>query len=138
MLALPLKILAAGYLAASLLSFCRPPLRRRVPPQSPLAGGGIWVVAHRGSPRQRVENTVESFECSLGTSDMLEMDVCETKDGELVVHHDLDLLRSCGVRGQVKEYDLGELPGFKEEVEVQFAEEGRVTRRRGESIPTLR
>jgi glycerophosphoryl diester phosphodiesterase len=69
---------------------------------------------------------------------MLEMDVCVTKDGELVVHHDLDLVRSCGVRGQIKEYDFGELPEFKEEVEVQFAEEGRVTRRNGEKIPTLR
>lgn len=29
---------------------------------------------------------------------MLEMDVCSTRDGVLVVHHDLSLARACGVQ----------------------------------------
>lgn len=32
---------------------------------------------------------------------MFEMDVCETKDGILVVHHDKTLERTCGINQQV-------------------------------------
>jgi glycerophosphoryl diester phosphodiesterase len=44
---------------------------------------------------------------------MFEMDVCETKDGILVVHHDQELLRTCGVSGFVWDYNFKDLPPFK-------------------------
>lgn len=47
---------------------------------------------------------------------MLEMDICETKDGVLVVHHDKSLLRTCGVNKAIRDYHLKELPAFKEEI----------------------
>ena len=44
---------------------------------------------------------------------MLEMDVCETKDGILVVHHDHDLERTCGIKKQIRDLEYKELPCFK-------------------------
>ena len=32
---------------------------------------------------------------------MIELDVCETKDGIIVVHHDQDLHRTCGVKKNI-------------------------------------
>jgi|JI9StandDraft_1071089.scaffolds.fasta_scaffold1041315_1 glycerophosphoryl diester phosphodiesterase len=68
---------------------------------------------------------------------MLEMDVCETKDGHLVVHHDHDLERTCGKKAFIRDLNLNELPKFREEIELNFAPEGMTVRSRGESIPTL-
>lgn len=36
---------------------------------------------------------------------MLEMDVCYTKDGKLVVHHDSDLFRTCGTSTRIEELE---------------------------------
>lgn len=49
----------------------------------------LWIVGHRGAPRRERENTLASFDLaeSLG-ADAVELDVQQTKDGELVVFHD--------------------------------------------------
>lgn len=60
-------------------------------------------IAHRGGGRIGVENTVETFVKAAAVSDMLEMDVCETKDKVLVVHHDRSLRRVCGVDESISE-----------------------------------
>lgn len=52
------------------------------------------------------------------------MDVCETKDGVLVVHHDHDLERTCGVKSKIKDLDFKDLPKFKEEIQLNFAPNG--------------
>lgn len=53
-----------------------------------------WI-AHRGAPRERVENTIEGFRLALDRgADGVELDVHCTADGVVVVHHDFD------VRGQ--------------------------------------
>lgn len=59
----------------------------------------ILKVAHRGGSRLHMENTLEGFrECVNNYHpDMLEMDVCFTKDLKLVVHHDSNLIRTCGI-----------------------------------------
>ena len=47
------------------------------------------VVAHRGSPRELHENTLESFARALEHgADAIELDVHGTRDGVVVVHHD--------------------------------------------------
>lgn len=47
------------------------------------------LIAHRGMPRERPENTLSSFALALERgADALELDVHGTRDGALVVHHD--------------------------------------------------
>src|ERR1051325_1374587 len=49
----------------------------------------IERVAHRGSPRQRLQNTLPSFEAALANgADAIELDVHVSSDGVVVVHHD--------------------------------------------------
>lgn len=46
-------------------------------------------IAHRGSPRERTENTLPGFLLALEHgADAVELDVHATSDGEVVVHHD--------------------------------------------------
>ena len=45
-----------------------------------------WVVAHRGYSGRYPENTVSAFEAAIGAgADMIELDVCLTKDRVPVV-----------------------------------------------------
>lgn len=68
-------------------------------------------VGHRGGCRGRLENTIESFDNGLRCgANALEMDVCLTKDKQIVVIHDSSLLRMCGVDKHVEEYDYKDLP----------------------------
>lgn len=47
------------------------------------------IIAHRGTPRECLENTLPSFERALAQgADGIELDVHCTKDGVVVVHHD--------------------------------------------------
>jgi glycerophosphoryl diester phosphodiesterase len=62
---------------------------------------------------------------------MLEMDVCETKDSILVVHHDHDLERTCGVKQYIRDFNYRDLPLFKPEIELNFAPEGKTVKSNG-------
>jgi glycerophosphoryl diester phosphodiesterase len=58
-----------------------------VPPTS--TPGRLERVAHRGSPRERVENTLAGFLLAVDHgADAIELDVHATSDGIVVVHHD--------------------------------------------------
>ena len=47
------------------------------------------IIAHRGAPREVLENTLEGFEIALNQgADGIELDVHATRDGVVVVHHD--------------------------------------------------
>ena len=51
------------------------------------------IIAHRGAPRECLENTLASFARALDQrADGIELDVHATKDGVVVVHHDHTLL----------------------------------------------
>lgn len=50
------------------------------------------LLGHRGSPKQHVENTLESFTAAIKAGlDGFELDVQRTLDGVLVTHHDFHL-----------------------------------------------
>ena len=50
------------------------------------------LVAHRGAPRLRTENTLAAFELAIEQgADAIELDVHATADGVVVVHHDADV-----------------------------------------------
>ncbi|MGB8319876.1 MAG: glycerophosphodiester phosphodiesterase family protein [Ignavibacteriaceae bacterium] len=47
------------------------------------------VTGHRGSPTKEIENTIQSFETALNDgANSLEIDLCITKDHEVVIWHD--------------------------------------------------
>jgi len=71
---------------------------------------GNGVIAHRGNMYEFPENTLISFESAINIgSDWLELDIQKTKDGHIVVTHDYDTSRVCGVKNIVTESSLVEL-----------------------------
>jgi glycerophosphoryl diester phosphodiesterase len=68
------------------------------------------IIAHRGFSGKYPENTLAAIRAALALGvDMVEIDVHETRDGELVVFHDYRLDRLCGVRGRVCDVTLARL-----------------------------
>ena len=65
---------------------------------------GVVNIAHRGGRRIRPEHTLLAYDTALedGT-DILELDVHETSDGEIVVMHDDTLDRTTDCSGPIKE-----------------------------------
>lgn len=66
----------------------------------------VLVVGHRGAPWAAPENTLPSYEAALAAgADGIEIDLCLTREGEVVVWHDRDpddpvaLARQAGVEG---------------------------------------
>lgn len=58
-----------------------------VPPFTPFTP--FLIVGHRGSPTKKVENTIESYkQALLDGANALEIDLCLTRDGEVIVWHD--------------------------------------------------
>lgn len=68
-------------------------------------------ISHRGGAALMPENTLVAFENAvrLYRTDMLEIDVQATKDGEIVVHHDLMVDRCTDGTGPVAAYTFAEL-----------------------------
>lgn len=77
--------------------------------------GGILVIAHRGGPtRDYPENAIESFQRTYkaGTHAM-EIDIAETKDGQLVLMHDDDLDRTTTGTGLIIDHTLAEIQALQ-------------------------
>jgi len=90
-----------------------------------------WIVAHRGYSGRYPENTASAFEAAIGAgADMIELDVCLTKDRIPVVIHDQTLERTTDGHGMVSDFKLSELK--KLDAGSWFSPEFK-----GESIPTL-
>jgi len=69
----------------------------------------FYIYGHRGSPVKEIENTIPSFERALNDgANSLEMDLCITKDNEVVIWHDWDpnepkaIIREAGFEPWVK------------------------------------
>jgi glycerophosphoryl diester phosphodiesterase len=73
----------------------------------------MLVIAHRGNSSVAPQNTLAAFEaaCRAGT-DAVELDVRQTRDGELVVIHDRDVAATTDGSGKVKNLDLGQVRSF--------------------------
>ena len=68
------------------------------------------VIAHRGFSARHLENTLPAIESAVRLGvDFVEIDVHETRDGEIIVFHDYRLNRICSVRGRVRDKTLAEL-----------------------------
>ncbi len=90
------------------------------------------VTAHRGASGAAPENTIAAIEKAIECgAHYAEMDVHQTKDGQVVLMHDNSVDRTTGGTGDVWDLTLEELQGL--EAGSWFGEEFR-----GEPIPTLR
>lgn len=80
-------------------------------PGSPYLAGAPLLMAHRGGAALAPENTLPAFQQAVDWwgSDVLELDVQPTRDGEAVVLHDDTLDRTTDGRGLVADRSLGEL-----------------------------
>ena len=70
--------------------------------------------AHRGGSMEGTENTLFAFKHAVSQGmNMLELDVHQSKDGQVVIVHDADLARMCGnefAGRTIEQYDFEELP----------------------------
>jgi glycerophosphoryl diester phosphodiesterase len=71
----------------TLLAGCIPLDSQGLPKKNP----DFLVVGHRGAPYADVENTIPSYEAALALgANALEIDLCVTSDGVIVIWHDCD------------------------------------------------
>lgn len=81
-------------------------------------------MGHRGASKIAPENTLKAFKEAIRLkADAVEFDVQETVEGEIVIIHDYDTLRTAGTEGIVEQMTLKELK------KLNFGN--------GEQIPTL-
>lgn len=68
------------------------------------------IIGHRGASGYAPEHTLESYQLATEMgADYLEIDLQQTKDGELIAMHDESLERTTNGKGLVKSYTLKEL-----------------------------
>jgi glycerophosphoryl diester phosphodiesterase len=77
--------------------------------------GGVLVIAHRGGPnRSHPENAIESFARTLRAgTEAIEVDVAQTRDGVLFLHHDDELDRTTNGTGEVGETSWADVEALK-------------------------
>ncbi len=72
--------------------------------------GGPRIIGHRGAAGIAPENTLVSFERALDEgAGFIEMDVRESKDGEILAIHDATLERTTNGHGEIRQWNLKEL-----------------------------
>lgn len=71
------------------------------------------MYAHRGLHDEQIpENSMAAFRAAKQHGYGVELDVQMTRDNQLVVFHDSDLRRMCGVKGKLKQFTYEELKNF--------------------------
>ena len=72
-----------------------------------VANARVQVLAHRGASAYAPENTLAAFRLAIAQhADWLELDVQQTKDGHLVVFHDLRIDRTTNGQGNLRDLTL--------------------------------
>ena len=72
--------------------------------------------AHRGlhdNETDRPENSIRAFAYAVENNYGIELDVQLSKDAKMLVFHDDDLKRVCGVEGKIADYTFAELNEFR-------------------------
>jgi glycerophosphoryl diester phosphodiesterase len=94
-------------------------------------GKRIPVVAHRGAHEEAPENTLAAFRQAIAIGcDYVELDVRETRDGELVLMHDATVDRTTMGTGAIADMDLAAIRRLD-------AGSKRGERWAGEKVPTF-
>ncbi len=104
------------------------------------------VIAHRGASGEYPENTLVAFRAAAEAgAPYFELDVHMTRDGVVVVSHDPELSRTCGLDAAIRDLTLAELKrvdagwGFTTSTAGTTAagDSGFPFRRRGIEVPAL-
>lgn len=73
----------------------------------------VLVALHRSGWRQAPENSILAIQQAIKMGvDIIEIDLCKTKDGEIILMHDRTLDRTTTGKGNVKNYTLEEIKKF--------------------------
>eukprot|EP00088_Acartia_fossae_P005733 TRINITY_DN12589_c0_g1_i1.p1 TRINITY_DN12589_c0_g1~~TRINITY_DN12589_c0_g1_i1.p1 ORF type:complete len:352 (+),score=17.39 TRINITY_DN12589_c0_g1_i1:95-1057(+) len=81
----------------------------------------IRLIAHRGGAAEGYENTLSTYRRAVGIgTEMLELDVQLSKDGQVVVAHDNNLSRLTGHNTLISQTDYSDLPSIQKTVPVDF------------------
>ncbi len=81
-----------------------------------------YLVAHRGLMETYPENTLISLESAiLSGADYIEFDVQCTADGQLVMLHDTELMRTTGINGNIFEMSYSELKNIRAHEPERFS-----------------
>lgn len=127
--------LLGGYIASSLFFFKFPLLLHK----KKQLKFQCCHISHRGGAAENLENTIAAFEHAVTTgTDMLELDVHLTKDGEVVVSHDDNLLRSTGVDKNISDLNYLDIPPLKAQLPVDFDNANLCKGGSDRKIPLLR
>ena len=96
-----------------------------------VANARVQVLAHRGASAYAPENTLAAFRLAIAQrADWLELDVQQTKDGHLVVFHDLRIDRTTNGQGNLRDLTL-------EQVRALDAGSWFGSQFAGEKVPTF-
>ena len=85
-------------------------------PQADFSAFHKYDYAHRGLHNREKgvpENSLMAFELAARGGFGMELDVQLTQDGQVVVHHDRSLGRTCGVERNIDEMTCQELSGYR-------------------------
>jgi glycerophosphoryl diester phosphodiesterase len=97
------------------------------------------VYAHRGGAALRPENTIAAFDHGMACgADGLEFDVHLSKDGVVVIHHDVTLERTTSGSGPLAGFTADELAALDACCHFRDATGAHPYRGQGYGVPTLR
>lgn len=75
-----------------------------------MKGQRVILAAHRGEKKYHPENTMPAFEAALAAGvDMIETDIRMTRDGHLILMHDMGAKRTAGVERNICDMTLAEV-----------------------------
>ena len=84
----------------------------------------MLIIGHRGAPSIKPENTIASFEAALSNNvDGLEFDVQITKDHQLVVFHDFEIMNSKKQKFLISNLSLSKIQNINNNYEIPTFEQ---------------